>query len=127
SIPNQANGFQANGTTGMEIIDGFLYYTRTDNNLYRIAMVNGAPVSGTVETLSGPAIDGQSWDGNDFFVTEGVPPTGDDTTPPTLFLNPPAEMTVQQGFDFNDPGATAIDDFDGNISDEIVVTGTVDT
>ena len=65
---------------GMDVIDGHLYFARTDNNLYR-AQINGADVvSGTITAISGPGIDGRNWDNDkdllaflsdDMFMGEG--------------------------------------------------------
>ncbi|CAL2104560.1 PKD domain-containing protein [Tenacibaculum sp. 190130A14a] len=50
-----------------------------------------------------------------------------DVTAPTISLNGDAMVTVIQGETFTDPGATAVDDLDGDISANIVVGGaTVD-
>ncbi|HEO70550.1 MAG TPA: DUF5011 domain-containing protein, partial [Candidatus Hydrogenedentes bacterium] len=53
-----------------------------------------------------------------FFRTEG-----DDLTAPVITLEGNAQVTVERGMPYNDPGATAADDVDGDISDRIVVTG----
>mgnify|MGYP002619894864 CR=1 FL=1 len=50
-----------------------------------------------------------------------------DTTPPVITLLGAATITVELGDSFTDPGATAEDSFEGNITADIVVTGTVDT
>lgn len=50
-----------------------------------------------------------------------------DTTPPSLGLVGAAEITIEQNSTFEDPGATANDNKDGNISALIVVSGSVDT
>ena len=50
-----------------------------------------------------------------------------DTTPPVITLLGSAEMTLTQGSSFTDPGATATDDRDGDLTSHIVVTGSVDT
>src|SRR5690606_17476039 len=51
-----------------------------------------------------------------------------DTTPPVITLLGDAEMTVEQGDPFTDPGVTASDDRDGDLTDDVVVSGdTVDT
>lgn len=50
-----------------------------------------------------------------------------DTTAPVVTLIGESEATIEQGGNFTDPGAIAIDDVDGNISASIVVGGTVDT
>ena len=51
----------------------------------------------------------------------------DDTTPPVITLVGEATITVEQNASFTDPGATATDDVDGDISDQINVAGAVDT
>ena len=48
---------------------------------------------------------------------------GADTTPPVVTLSGDASMHVLSGTTFSDPGATAIDDVDGDITSNIVVTG----
>jgi aspartate 1-decarboxylase len=51
-----------------------------------------------------------------------------DTTPPVITLNGAASMTLAVGDSFTDPGATASDNVDGDISGSVVVGGdTVDT
>ena len=50
-----------------------------------------------------------------------------DTTAPVITLNGSNPMNVNKGSAFVDPGAKAIDDKDGDISNSIKVTGTVDT
>ena len=51
-----------------------------------------------------------------------------DTTPPVITLNGDATIDLTTGDAFTDPGATATDDVDGDISGSIVVGGdTVDT
>ena len=48
-----------------------------------------------------------------------------DTTPPTITLSGDAEMRVEQGTEFTDPGASANDDTDGQVA--VSVSGVVDT
>ena len=50
-----------------------------------------------------------------------------DTTPPVISLTGSASVTVQAGASFNDPGATATDTFEGSLTEDIVVTGSVNT
>ncbi len=50
-----------------------------------------------------------------------------DTTTPTITLLGSNPFYVMLGETFTDPGATAYDSLDGDLSDKIVVTGTVDT
>src|SRR5690606_20237595 len=64
-------GFPASSITGMEVIGEFLYYTRTDNNLYTMAIENGLPNPATILLVSGPGVDGSTWANLDFFVAEG--------------------------------------------------------
>jgi hypothetical protein len=48
-----------------------------------------------------------------------------DVTPPTLSLNGDASMLVVMGQGFSDPGASAVDNIEGNISGSVTVTGAV--
>jgi len=49
-----------------------------------------------------------------------------DTTPPVVTLNGPSLLIVPCGGTFTDPGATALDDVDGDLTEAINITGTVD-
>ncbi|MBU6388768.1 DUF5011 domain-containing protein [Patescibacteria group bacterium] len=53
--------------------------------------------------------------------------TSSDTTPPVVTLNGAAAMQLTVGDTFTDPGATATDNVDGNLTAKIVETGRVDT
>ncbi len=50
-----------------------------------------------------------------------------DTTAPVLTLLGANPLTIQQNQVFTDPGATAVDDRDGNITSRIIITGSVNT
>ena len=50
-----------------------------------------------------------------------------DTTAPVLTLLGEVQINVEAGVAFTDPGATAMDNLDGDLTDEIAVTGSVDT
>ena len=50
-----------------------------------------------------------------------------DTTAPVITLNGSATINVNVGNSFTDPGATATDNIDGNLTSSIVVTGSVNT
>ena len=50
-----------------------------------------------------------------------------DTTPPTTTLTGPPTINLTVGDTFTDPGATATDDVDGNITSSISISGSVDT
>ncbi|MHB1162905.1 MAG: immunoglobulin-like domain-containing protein [Minisyncoccota bacterium] len=54
-------------------------------------------------------------------------PVSTDTTKPVVTLKGSAAMQLNQGDIFTDPGATASDDVDGNLTSKIKETGTVDT
>lgn len=49
-----------------------------------------------------------------------------DVTAPELRLNGDAEITLAVGTEFEDPGYTATDDYDGDITDKVVRSGNVD-
>ena len=48
-----------------------------------------------------------------------------DTNPPVITLNGDSQITIQQYETYTDPGATALDDIDGELS--VTTSGTVDT
>lgn len=50
----------------------------------------------------------------------------EDTTPPELKLNGDAEILINLGDTYTDPGVTATDDRDKDIQSRVVITGTVD-
>lgn len=47
--------------SGMDVIDGNLYFGLTDGNLYRSSIDGANVVSGTTQMISGPGIDGINW------------------------------------------------------------------
>jgi len=54
-----------------------------------------------------------------------MPPA--DTTAPVITMNGAASMSINKGTTFTDPGATATDNKDGNLTAMITVTGSVNT
>ena len=50
-----------------------------------------------------------------------------DTTPPIITLNSSSTIQLNIGENWTDPGATATDDLDGNLTSSISVTGSVDS
>lgn len=50
-----------------------------------------------------------------------------DKKAPEIALNGDAEMNVEAGSEFSDPGYTATDNYDGDLTDKVSVTGAVDT
>ncbi len=54
-----------------------------------------------------------------------ITPPSVDTTPPVITLNGDSNITVTQGESYNELGATAVDDVDGNVS--VTISGSVDT
>ncbi len=57
---------------------------------------------------------------------EGFVDTSDDHNKPILSLKGTTPITIAKGTNFEDPGARATDDVDGDITDKIVRSGTVD-
>ena len=58
----------------------------------------------------------------------GTCPNGSvDTTPPVITLVGSSTINLTVGDSFTDPGATATDDVDGDLTSSISITGTVDT
>lgn len=83
----------------------------------------------TPPTEEGPGDTGTSTpptedDGGD---TGTTTPPGSDTTPPVVSLNGPAAVEIVLGDVWTDSGATALDETDGDLSAQIVVSGSVDS
>ena len=55
------------------------------------------------------------------------PSSNTDTTPPVITLNGSSTIQLNVGDTWTDPGATATDETDGDITSSITVNGTVDT
>ena len=53
--------------------------------------------------------------------------TPTDTTPPIISLNGQSSITLSVGDTYSEAGATANDNIDGNLTNNIVITGSVDT
>ncbi len=51
----------------------------------------------------------------------------DDTSTPQITLNGEKEIKIKIGETFTDPGATATDSVDGDLTSKIIKTGTIDT
>jgi len=60
--------------SGMDVIDGSLYFTRfNDSSLFRAAIDGANVTSGTTVEISGPAIDGRIWNNSVLaFLSEGT-------------------------------------------------------
>lgn len=63
--------------SGMDAIGGYLYFARTNGNLYRAQLDGFEPVPGTTETISGPGLDGRNWNNNLLaFAAQSTMPVG---------------------------------------------------
>ncbi len=115
------------GATAEDVIDG-----NVDVNVEITIVIDGAvtvvdsvdtSVEGVVYTIEYNATDSR---GNAAVpVTRTVTVVGSDANAPVITLQGEAEVTVYQGEDFTDEGATAVDDVDGDVS--VTIDGTVDT
>lgn len=50
-----------------------------------------------------------------------------DTTPPVITITGDSTITIERGSTFTDPGVTAIDNLDGDLTEAVVTSGTVDS
>ena len=84
---------------------------------------NGATVPGARQEGARAASDVDSSD-----MPNGLPPIkGPDETAPVVTLNGNASISLYQFTTFADPGATALDNRDGDVSGSIVISGNVNT
>lgn len=124
-----------NGSASMSIVQGSTFTdpgaTATDDrdgNITSRIVVSGSVMSGTVGTYT---VSYNVRDAAGNFaptLTRTVTVTQKpDTVKPVITLNGSAAVSIAQGSTFTDPGATATDDRDGNLSSKIVVSGSVNT
>lgn len=77
-VASTGDGVDWANVRGFTIADGFLYFAKTDNKLYRVAFPNGKP-SGSVTQVGGSGIDSNQWQSRALFVfrqsTDGFAPT----------------------------------------------------
>jgi hypothetical protein len=102
------------------------WLTLTDNG-DGTATLAGTPADGDVgpHAVSLEVTDGTATAVQSFTVTVAEQPP--DTTPPVITLTGPATVTVTLNSVYNDMGATATDDVDGDITDQIVTDSNVNT
>jgi len=76
-IADEQGDIAWNNVSGMDVIDGYLYFGLSNGNLYRSEINGAAVVSGTTEVISGPGIDGNDWDNQLLAFSSGsiAPPT----------------------------------------------------
>ncbi len=85
----------------------------------RVSMkYNGIPTS--CETFTYGEVE-------DYTVNLGDGTPTPDTTPPVITLNGASTITLTVGDTYNELGATATDNIDGNLTSSIVISGAVDT
>ncbi len=75
-----------------------------------------------VTVFTGMHANGDTWVQMDDYLLVEV-----DTNPPEITLNGESTIEIPLGGDFSDPGATAFDYLDGDITDKIEVSGEVNT
>ena len=120
-------------------------YNNTDGTMNFVSDWTGSVTIATLDaaswrTLLATTLDGSTFDGgdittsnfDDYFVVDGstlslATESGPDITAPVITLLGDNPMNVVQASTFSDPGATALDNVDGDISGNITVTGNVDT
>ncbi len=89
--------------------------------------VSGSPASGSIFALGSTTVGLTAVDSHGNTATASFLVMVVDITPPVLTLNGPNTLTLNQGATFTDPGATAIDNVDGDLTVNIVEDGSVNT
>ena len=99
------------------------------NDMFRDATLFNQDLSGWC--VSNISSEPENFSLNSALSNENKPVWGtcpsDDTTPPVITLNGSSTIQLTAGDSWTDPGATATDDTDGDITSSITVSGTVDT
>ncbi|MEB8430995.1 DUF5011 domain-containing protein [Cocleimonas sp. KMM 6892] len=112
---------------------GDIEYTKTSSSIS--AVINQNLLTGlTPQIRVGFVIRDENWNvlsiwpGSSLMAQYSIdvtPPV--DTTAPVISLNGASTFKVQKDTVFNDPGATATDNIDGNLTNSILATSNVDT
>ena len=102
--------------SGTITVSGNYYYdvVLTENTTTGPIAYNTITLSGTITVLSATS-------------TSTTSSSTADTTPPVITLTGSSTINLTVGDTFTDPGATATDDVDGNITSSISISGSVDT
>lgn len=98
-----------------------LNYGRLDNYSKQTIRFNSGS-NASVTVFTGLWANGDAWVQADDYSLLAV-----DSTPPVIALNGESTVEIPLGGTFEDPGASATDDLDGDISRKISVDGTVNT
>lgn len=118
----ESTDFNAGVSTDPELIDVSDPYNSSGDGLWHSATAGWRPDVGS------PCI-GNATDGGDIgceIAIDGTPPPAD-TTPPVITRLGAPTINVDQGGAYVDPGATAIDNVDGDVTGSIVVFNPVNT
>jgi len=115
----QGQNYVDAGVTAMDNVDGNLTGSIVPNNPVNTSVIGSYTVTYNVMDAAGNAAAQVSRTVNVVVAT--------DTTPPVISLRGPAMITVVQGSAYNDAGATAFDNRDGDITAGIVPVNSVNT
>ena len=114
----------------LEVFDNFIDPGATAEDNYDGDITSQIQVSGTVDTNTVGSYN-LSYTVQDTAGNQAVPVTRTvqvlDSTPPNLNLIGDNPLRLEVFDNFIDPGATAYDNYDGDITSQILVSGTVDT
>ncbi len=137
-------GYEVQGTaaapilaSGTNLLFGNPGAERFEGLIDQLALFDHAATSAEVATLAAQGIGDGVGDVCDNCVAcwnpdqtdsdgDGLGDCCDDSTPPVITLLGDASITHEAGSSYVDPGATASDDVDGDLTAQIVVTGSVD-
>ncbi|WP_420571380.1 S8 family serine peptidase [Kordia sp.] len=134
SFKNHMYGTNVGSLTVQGSTDGVSWanlWTDSGNkgNQWNTISVNLSAYLGQSVKLRIVGVTGDGWS-SDIAVDDLVVTVVDvttDTEAPVITLNGAATITLTVGDSFTDPGATATDNVDGNLTSSIVVTGSVNT
>ncbi|MGP4041087.1 DUF4185 domain-containing protein [Gracilibacillus sp. D59] len=119
STNNNAGYFGVRGVDG-NIIKEQKYESK--NAYSKISVEFNSGNNDFVTVFTGMHANGETWVQIDDYLLVEV-----DTTPPEITVNGGSTLEVPLGEDFTDPGATAVDNLDGDITEKIEVSGEVNT
>ena len=118
---NQNTTYTDAGATASDNVDGNISSSIITNNTVNTAVLGTYVITYDVSDYAGnDAVQVRRTVYVDAVVVQ-------DTTAPVITLSGNSTITINQGASYTDAGATASDNLDGNISANIVTSGSVDT
>jgi hypothetical protein len=123
-IENATNNVTRIFTKTIQVQNGVEIKDKATGEIYCLTIVNGTTTTVLGNCDDNPVNNGGNNGGGDTGGTGDIP---QDTTPPVITLVGDSEVTLSLGDIYTELGATAMDDTDGDVTANIIITNNIDT